>query len=353
MKSLCLDARMIEHSGIGTYLKNLIPFLGKASFRLKLILPSAHAGRYPECETISCDAPIYSVQEQWSLPFLIPSCDLFWSPNFNTPLLPIRAKKRLLTLCDVFYLTPLAQLSLLRRTYARKMIYAAVANACRIITISHFSAGEIIKYAGGKREKIEVIYLGGDHAIFKDEIPLPEKFVLFVGNVKPHKNLRNLVKAFSKLVQNKGFEEYKLVIVGKKEGFIHGDALDPAPFVVFTGVVADEELVSIYQRASLLVLPSLYEGFGLPPLEAMRWECPVIVSRAGSLPEVCGDAVVYIDPYDKDDICQAMGRTLSSEQLRRELKVKGKERSQLFTWEKSAADHLRCIEECLGVSHYS
>ena len=140
---------------------------------------------------------------------------------------------------------------------------------------------------------------------------MPKKFILYVGNVKPHKNLTGLVEAF--LLAKEKLRDYHLVIVGKKEGFITGDAslikrISDNEFlserVIFTGYVPNDDLPVMYNLASLFVFPSFYEGFGLPPLEAMACGCPLLTSDAASMPEVCRDAARYFDAGNPSDIAE-------------------------------------------------
>jgi len=144
-----------------------------------------------------------------------------------------------------------------------------------------------------------------------------------------------------------------LVIVGKKEGFVTKDnhvekqAQKLGDRVSFTGEIDDHTLSNYYANAQTLVLPSLYEGFGLPPLEAMACGCPVIVSDIASLPEVCGDAAVYIDPYDPNDIAEKIKLVVNDGDLREKMRLKGLEHAKMFTWQKCAAQTIRAIERVL------
>ena len=145
-----------------------------------------------------------------------------------------------------------------------------------------------------------------------------------------------------------------MIIVGKKEGFITADksvdvfAKRLGNRVCFTGPVADNVLKQYYVNASLLILPSLYEGFGLPPLEAMACGCPTIVSHVASLPEVCGDATLYCDPYNINDIAAKILLLLSEPELQDKLREKGLEQARKFTWDKSAQETLSVIEKVLS-----
>ncbi|NGX36026.1 MAG: D-inositol 3-phosphate glycosyltransferase, partial [Candidatus Anoxychlamydiales bacterium] len=311
MKKICIDARMIESAGIGTYLKSLLKNLKSKNFKISLIVKPRVIERVKwlkNFDLIYLDAPIYSIKEQLLLPFKIPKCDLFFVPHFNIPLLPIRAKKRLVTIHDVYHLAFLSSLKFFEKIYAKYFICKAALHSDKIITVSEFSKSEIIKYTKVKSDKIEVIHNAIDRDLFnikKDEKNtdniekkqsenkkkidklkiLPKKYFLFVGNLKPHKNLINLLKAFEKI--HKDFNDIFLVIVGKSANLINAidiqKVLEKKEFlrkkVIFIDNALDEELPYIYRGAISLVFPSYYEGFGYPPLEAMSVKCPVIASN--------------------------------------------------------------------------
>ncbi len=373
MKRLAIDLRMYRASGIGTFLQNLVPLMvvsGRdidftlivdGDLRDRSLLDSGNV------VTRCCGSPVYSVSEQFGIPGKVPRCDIFWSPHYNIPLLPVRARKRVVTIHDVFHLAFSDRLSLPQRFYAALMINSAVRLSDKVITVSEFSKSEIVRFTGVREDRIEVVYNGIDRNSFRvirDSSPikavgakygLPERFVLYVGNVKPHKNLVRLLRAFERLTRY-GVEDHGLVVVGKKEGFITGDEeifrmlkcnADLEKRVLFTGYVENEELPLLYNSASLFVFPSLYEGFGLPPLEAMACGCPTVVSSAASLPEVCGDAAYYVDPHDVDSIADGMRRVLTDDDLRRRLVAKGHERVARFSWESAAGRILRLFEEVL------
>ena len=372
---LTIDARMAGASGVGRYIRSLLPYLAdNQGFSLTLLGNEDDLTKYgmfnsDRIRVVECSAKIYSLKEQFELPMKIPkACDLFWSPHYNTPLLPIRAKRRLVTIHDVFHLAFFNMLTLQQKAYAQLMFNASARLSDKIITDSEFSKSEIIRYTGIDARKLRVVRCGIDKKIFKliedkDSLQhikrsynLPEQFILFVGNLKPHKNLTTLLKAFDILI-NENAVDCGLVIVGKKEGFISGDvdvhtmienSRNLRERVTLTGYIEDKDVPVIYNLASAFVLPSLYEGFGLPPLEAMACGCPAIVSDIASIREVCGDAAYYVDPYDADYMAQSIYKVLGDETLRRNLKRKGAERSKLFSWEDSAGKLINIFMEVMG-----
>lgn len=356
---LTIDFRMHKASGIGTYIKNIVPFLIN-KFEITLLGNSTEINQYNwanKVKIVECNSKIYSIKEQFELFKKIQRCDVFWSPHYNIPLLPIKAKKRLVTIHDVFHLAFYDDLSFKQKLYAKAVINQAVSRSDKILTVSKFSVDEIKKYTNTK-QNIEIVYNAIDFDKFKviddkskldlieDKYKLPSEFLLFVGNVKPHKNIKKLLFALKDIDTN-------LVIVGKKDGFITGDDnisslikecnLDNRVF--FTGYVDDEDIPVIYNLAKLFIFPSLYEGFGIPPLEAQACGCPVVCSNVASLPEVGGaDSVVYCNPYSVEDIKEKIEIVLNNKDLQNELRQKGFENIKRFSWEESAKKIIEVIE---------
>jgi glycosyltransferase involved in cell wall biosynthesis len=356
---IVIDARMIDSSGIGIYLKNILDRLPLA-YKItllgdpqKLSLYRANVKIIPFCE------PIYSIGEQFALPKLIPKCDVFWSPHYNIPLLKIKADKRLVTVHDVYHLAYGNQLSIMQRLYSKIVINAAMKISNHIITVSGFSKNEIIKYTGINSEKVKVIHNGvntditiNHFASLKQVYNLPDKYILYVGNVKPHKNLRKMLESYLLLSETLQ-QQYKIVIAGKRDGFITGDKAlftwiyntpTLSTNILFTGFVADKDMDTLYHFASAFVFPSLYEGFGFPPLEAMANGCPVLVSNLSCLPEICGNAAMYFDPNNAVDICNVLTQVLLDVPLKESMINKGKKRVIDFSWTKAANDHIRMFE---------
>jgi glycosyltransferase involved in cell wall biosynthesis len=362
MKKICVDIRMAFHSGIGTYIRNIIPYLKQANLSLQVLAPLNFIERWPELKTydiIPFTAPIYSIREQVELPLKIPSCDLFWSTHYNIPLAPIRAKHRLVSMHDVYHLAYNDSLTFLKRRYAKVMLSQAASRSDHVMTISNFSKKEIIKWTNIDEEKVSVTHLGVNKNEFclvkdietiqnvKNLYDLPENYMLYVGNLAVHKNLSRLLEAW-KLVLAK-HRHYKLILVGKNDRHnLYKNTILQDPqlksSVMLLGNVQQDHLPIIYQLAKAFILPSLYEGFGLPPLEAMKMQCPTIVSKAASLPEVCQDASIFVDPYDVGDISQKICELIENPILRQTLINKGLEHIKQFSWEKAAQTHLKIIQ---------
>ncbi len=365
-KKICIDIRMAFHSGIGTYIRNLLPYIQKSELSLQVLAPLSHLEKWPELQTydiIPFEAPIYSIREQLEMPIKIPACDVFWSTHYNIPLAPIRAKRRLASIHDVNHLAHGASLGLLKRSYAKIMLNKAAHLADHVMTISQFSKNEIIKWTSLDEKKITVSHLAVDASRFslvrennvlqevKRIYNLPDNYILYVGNLAFHKNLTRLLQAWQ-LVQLK-HSNYKLVLAGKEdlkkslEGTISQNPVLKSS-VIRLGIVEQSHLPLLYQLATGFIFPSLYEGFGLPPLESMRMQCPTIVSTAASLPEVCQEASIYVDPYNVDDMAQKMCQLIEDPLLRQSLVDKGLEHINKYSWEKTALAHLEVIRRLLA-----
>jgi len=284
--------------------------------------------------------------------------DLYFEPNFIP--LDIRAKSIVTTVHDFsFQLFPEAHPKD-RVEYFRKSFLKNVRRSTKIITDSGYTKIEAIDILRVPGDMITPIHLGVDHGLFKiypreaqdtcrRELGLPEKFILFVGTREPRKNLGRLVQAYAELpdpVQR----EFSLVLVGPR-GWGESDPARGkklANRVMVLDYLDTQKLALAYNLASALAYPSLYEGFGLPPIEAMACGCPVVVSNVAALPEVCGDAAVYVDPNDTQSISAGMQRVLSDETLRSDLIERGLRRAKNFTWEKTAGETLKVFDEILG-----
>jgi len=224
-----------------------------------------------------------------------------------------------------------------------------------IITPSHHTKDLLIELYRIEEEKIRVIHNGIQEKWldeFKPASMEDQEFILYAGRLTTMKNITGLLRAFS-MIMNR--VPHKLLIIGgRREEFeraLKKTGLPSSSFdngrIVFKGQVTAEEMRRLLNRASIFVFPSFYEGFGLPPLEAMASGCPVVVSNVASLPEVCGEAACYVDPYAVESIADGMQRTLTDRRLRQRLIEKGRQRASLFRWEESARQHLEVFREIL------
>lgn len=275
--------------------------------------------------------------------------DLYWQPNFILRK-NVKARKKIATVHDFSWeIYPEFQPSE-RVQYFQKNFYTQLMKCDHIITGSKFTKSEIIERTGISSEKITVIYHGVNHDVFYPRSEAPaQKYLLAVGSIEPRKNLKNLLEAYTKLDRNIK-DRYNLILVGAS-GWNNSEIMDLIEslkeWVQYSGYVSDEALAHLYSQASLFIYPSLYEGFGIPPLEAMACGVPVVASKASSLPEVCGDAAYYVDPLDADSITEAIITVLNDENLKNDLVKKGLSRAKEFSWERSAKAHLAVFEEVL------
>lgn len=233
------------------------------------------------------------------------------------------------------------------RTWYKVLFRGLGRRTDKIVTVSNFSKSELTKFAGIPANKIEVIYEGREHvfnnppdySIIKNHNLTDSPFILAVSSMSPHKNFGAVVKAIELL----GDEEYQFVIAGGTNPKVFRSSANVLPdSVKLLGYVSDRELRALYEKAACFIYPSLYEGFGLPPLEAMACGCPVIVSGAASLPEVCGEAVLYCDPRNPADIADKIKLIMNDCAMRDGLRLKGLERSGKFSWE-------ACVRQLLAI----
>lgn len=288
-----------------------------------------------------------------------PKIDVLFSPSHYTPLLSrVPSVVYIMDLSferfgtDYFTAEDLSQL--------KKWTPLSIKKAKKVLTISQFSKDEIVKIYKVPAEKIEVIYPGFNRDLFHSKIPLTKQnqikrkyqlsgsYLLYVGTLQPRKNLTRLIKAFSQLNRPR----LKLVIGGKK-GWFYEQIYDQVKDlkledrVIFTGYIPDEDLPGLIKSSRAYVLPSLYEGFGMPPVEAQSVGVPVVVSRVSSLPEVVGESGIYIDdPYSIPSIKDALEEALSlTANKRTEVIAKGKENTKRFNWEQVAKQILKILKQ--------
>lgn len=235
------------------------------------------------------------------------------------------------------------------RTWYRILLPTLGRRAERIVTDSEFSRQELARRAGIPVRKIRVVPLGVDHmfGLRSDDTILARyqlaerPFLLSVSSQSRHKNLGTLAQAMNQI----GSRDWDLVIVGGHSPNFSAVLTEWPERVKYVGYVSDSELCALYKRATCFVFPSLYEGFGLPPLEAMACGCPVIVSRAGALPEVCGDVAMYCDPLDPADLARCINTVMKDPSAQRHLRDRGVERAHGFTWERTAKGLIEVLDE--------
>ncbi len=237
-----------------------------------------------------------------------------------------------------------------------KLDIRGIKRASRIIAVSQHTKNDLIKYLKIADDRISVVYNGVDRSIFKpyNIKALDKPYILYVGSERPRKNLDRLIEAFA--ILRKEFPELKLVKVGtsgRSEQYRYDtmkklDSLGITQNVIFIDHIPELDLAYYYSSAVLLAYPSLYEGFGLPPLEAMACGCPVVTSNNSSLPEIMGKAGIMVDPYDTDSLTQAMRKVLTSSKLRDGMIGKGLEQAKKFSWERAAMETMEVYKNVGG-----
>ena len=383
-----IDTRLYgtKHGGIGRYIKELILNLLKIDRENQYVF---FVYNDKDKEAIKCDLQKclsdkisfitsqfrwYSIKEQIMMPTVIKKTgiDLMHFPHFNVPM--SYNDPYVSTIHDLIIhhfpderaTTLPLWLYRLKLIGYKKVIKRAVKNARVIIAPSEFTKNDILKFYKIEAAKIKIVHEGVD---LKSKCQMSNvksnpnvkcqnlnNYLLYVGSVYPHKNLEKLVDAFV-ILRNKYKVDVKLVLVGKIDYFynqLQKYIISKYPNInylisniVFYGYADDSELAQLYKNAKLFVFPSLYEGFGLPPLEAMSFGTPVAASNLSSIPEVCGDAAVYFDPNDIDEIVEKIYPVIASEAKQSLLRQKGFDQIKKYSWTKMAQETLQIYKNML------
>ena len=354
---VAVDARMYNMSGIGTYIQSLMKnncydvALGNIS-ELKNV---------KEVERIiEFSSPIYGIKEQLKFPYKElkkENVDLLHVPHYNVPI--FYRGDMIVTIHDLTHLVYEEFLpNKLAKYYAKIMMQIAIKKSKYVLTVSENTKKDILKYFKVDEGKIKVIAEGVkdiypkpkeqiEYLYDKFNIPKDKKILMYVGNLKEHKNLERLLQAFGKLKEKencvlllvgKAFEKY--AILEKKE-----EELKISSNVIHTGIVTDEELLDLYNLADLFIFPSLYEGFGLPVIEALACGTKVVSSNASSLPEVGGDVVKYFDPKNVDEMAKVIEEELNSKDTEED-KQRRIAWASRFNWEDTSRKIREIFELC-------
>jgi len=364
---VAIDARKLHDFGIGTYIRNLLRQLARIDHDTEYVLLCGEADLGvaaqlgPNFRAVLEPSPNYSIREQIHVPWILrrERPDLYHAPHYVLPA-GVRCRS-VVTIHDCIHLMfPQYLPNRMAYAYARAQMWSAVRRSDCILTVSDASKRDILHLFNVPSEKIVVVYNAIDThfsvtppdeavACVRERYQLDHKFVLYVGNIKPHKNLVRLIEAFDELRRGE-LEDLKLLIIGDEISklpalrlAVHRHKLHK--HVRFLGYLPGDQLAVLYRLASVFVFPSLYEGFGLPPLEAMASGTPVVTSNVSSLPEVVGDAAVLVDPYDVDSIVDGLRRVLTDPARADEMRRKGLVRAREFSWERSVAKTLQVYRE--------
>lgn len=362
-----LDADRID--GTRVYILNLLKYFGKLDQSSQFFIyhkskfnPELTPPEFPNYRVKKITFPFFWTQIRFCFAMNKSLPDVIWMPMHNIPIFRSKKIKTIVTIHDLafkyfpecFTRWELAKLNFLARM--------AIKRSDGIITISESSKKDILKfYPEIKENKIKVIYHGFDKDIFdqerdlgaektlRDKFGIQGEYLLYVGAIQPRKNLEVLIEAFEGIKEDKKYEKLKLVLAGEKawlwqdvfkkinESSYKGDIITP-------GKVNFKDLGHLMRGASAFIFPSLYEGFGIPALEAMAARVPVICADNSSLPEVAGEAALYFSGQDFSDLSAKIKTVLENEQLKSELIEKGIAQIQKFSWEKCARETLEYLK---------
>lgn len=300
------------------------------------------------------------IWEQIYLPLLVKKykIDIMFYPD-HTASFFLKKIKQAIMVHDLAPFTMADTFHKMRRIYKQKAINYSINSAKIVFVNSFFTKSEVVRYFPNIKNKINIVHLGleksieriSDEALLADhrkKYSLKEPVILFVGTIETRKNIIRLIRAFAKGKRTYGWQHSLLLVGMPGHGFndiqkeIFSNKIQD--FVKISGYVQENELSIFYSLADIFVYPSLYEGFGFPPLEAMRCGCPVIVSNSTSIPEVVGDAGLYVDPYNESSITEQINLLINNSNLKKELVEKGYKRSLQFTWEKTVSSTLEVLE---------
>lgn len=367
MARIGIDARKYFDFGIGTYIQQLVQAFGERASIHNIVLfvapEESNAIQLPDgMSKVPVDYAKYSIREYVSYGRRVRSehIELFHEPHYT---LPAGLKGRsVVTIHDLIHLKFPQYFNAVQRAYARFMIRHAVNDSGAVIAVSQRTKEDIVERLRISDERIHVIY-NGVHRKFrkvddsraleqrKQRFRLERPFVLYVGGQKPHKNIGVLLKAFQEAQES--FPDLELVFVGERLSE-HKALADQARSLGIDSKVKDigrlhgDELVYLYNLAQVLVIPSLYEGFGLPALEAMACGTPVVVSDRGSLPEIAGNGALVFEAHRADALADTLRQVFNDSTLRAGLIERGLKQAERFSWNITAEQTLRVYESVIS-----
>ena len=367
-----IDARKLKDFGIGSYVRKLVEAISRrpesADYDFRLYVRGEDLDALPPLgdhfSTVQEDSPGYSVSEltRFSWRLMRERLDLFHATHYVIP--PLARARAVVTIHDIIHvLYPQFLPNRAALVYARVMIRRALNRADRILTVSYNTKRDLVDYFGIAPARVEVVY-NGVPSRFRPDLPreerervgakyqLPRPYLLFLGGEKPHKNVRNVLRAFAQARRERALP-HTLVLAGpmpknrsRVEAIISALELDSR--VCRPGIVPEEDLPGLYAGADAFLYPTLYEGFGLPVVESMASGVPVLTSSTSALQEIAGGYALLVDPMDVDAIAKGIAQLATDPARRAELIELGKRRARDFSWDRAAERTLQIYAEALG-----
>ena len=360
---IAIDARMISPGsmhGIARYVYQLLLCLkqsgqGQTFFMVVNDGSPLEGSSWPDhMRLVKVKGSWISLRQQWELPGLLRKLkvDLFHAPSFMAPL--FCPCQMVMTIHDLNHMVLPQFYTPLHKFYYQVFVRSCIRRSEFILTVSHFSKDEIVRNLRIAPEKVFVTHNGvSDNyrpVLDKDKIEyvreiyeLPERFIFCLSNNKPHKNVHQLVRAFCYSNINMPLVlacevDCNIIRIAENYGKKH--------LIYFSKFIDEQHLPYVYSMTHLFVYPSTYEGFGLPPLEALSCGAPVVVARSSSLPEVVGEAAIFTNPFDYQDIARALELGVRNDKLRQDLKDYGIKQAQRFSWQSMAIQTLEIYKKC-------
>lgn len=363
-------------AGINWYIYHLLQNLSSTpDLRYTVFLNESRAHEHFELGIARSHLPTYKpivriLWEQFAQPFALKHnrIDLLHALAFAGPL--ATSIPWIATVYDLSFMLYPQSFNTANRVYLTWAVRHSLRHADRVIAISESTKRDMVRLFGASPDKIAVVYCASDEnfapaknpasiAEFRQRKNLPDKFILHVGTIEPRKNIARLVRAFAR-AKRSAHLPHRLVLVGAR-GWKYADidaAIEQAGIqndVIFAGYAPQNELPLWYQAADLLAYPSIYEGFGLPPLEAMACGTPVVTSNAASIPEVVGDAALTVAPDDETALGNAIIRALTDQAWREQMMARGLAQAKKFSWERAAQEtvalYRTVLAEHTGATH--
>lgn len=359
---IAIDARMISPGsmhGIARYAFELLGYMRKATSDEFFIIvnpssPLEQLSWPSHMHLTTVHGSWMSLSQQWELPRLLRSikADLFHATSFMAPLAcPCRL---VMTIHDLNHMVLPQFYTPFHQFYYQIFVRSCIRRSDYILTVSNFSKDEIVRNLAIAPEKVFVTYNGVADtyrpitdpeklAYIRDLYELPERFILCVSNNKPHKNVHQLVRAYC----HSNIEMPLVLACPVDQAIIRiAESYNKKHLIYFSKFIDEEHLPSVYSMTHLFVYPSIYEGFGLPPLEALSCGAPLVVARSSSLPEVVGDNAIFTNPFDYQDIARSLELGVRDEPLRQKLRALGVQHAKRFSWQAMADETMEIYRKC-------